>query len=364
MEYHTEGNNKTYYIDEDFAVIGAGREGKVYKIDDNLAAKILRDDVSDDLRRLKARKVTLMINLGKGQDISYLAWPKEKLYDENDRFVGFTMPHINGDMLGRISIDPNLSWRKKIFLAKKLSQAVCEFHEMGHIIGSGLNFYDVMYDDNNGHLTLIDCDSFQIAIDDKTAYPSGVRGDDEYVAPEQQKHHKDKFCVYTKESDDFTLAIIIYQLLSSGFHPFMAHYTRDDGGETKYNRKNNINNGICPICPETCKDPVTGKDLPVGIIKHFSVYPNEIFPPNICELFRKTFVESYIVSDKGIRIAPKNRATAKEWFNALSDVINNLKKCDKNQMHYYHNDFEKCPLCLNEERKTEGDLNEMSHKRQ
>ncbi len=355
MEYHTEGNNKTYYIDEDCATIGAGHEGKVYKIDENLAAKILHDEskMSYYLRELKEKKVTLMINFGKNHDTSYLAWPKEKLYDENNRFAGFTMPHINGDMLGRISIDPNLSWKRKIILARELSTAVCKLHRMGHIIGSGLNFYDVMYDNNTGNLTLIDCDSFQIRIDDNTAYPSGTSGDREYVAPEKQGQCNDIRCVYTKESDYFTLAIIIYQLLSSGIHPFTAHYTREDGEETKYTRKKNIHNGICPIFPETCKDRNTGNDLPIEITKHFPVYPNEIFPPNISVLFRKTFVESYIVSDKGISIAPNERATAEEWFNALSNLLNNLERCTENRMHYYHKDFEKCPLCLNEERISE-----------
>ncbi len=286
-----------------------------------------------------------MINLAKTQDTSYLAWPKEMLYDDRNRFSGFTMPRINGVVLSDTS---DLSWKKKIILARELSKAVCKFHKMGHITAGDFKLSNVMYDDSNGNLTLIDCDSFQIRKNDKTAFPSGVKGDAEYVAPEKQKESKGLLCVYTKESDYFSLAIIIYQLLSSGFHPFHSKYLgEDEDEEANYSRTKNISNGICPIFPETCKDPVTGESLPVGIIKHFPLYPDEVFSPQICELFRKTFIDGYA--------NPKKRATAEEWSNALNDLQNNLEKCKINEKeHRYYKNLEKCPFCLIEERQKDN----------
>ena len=58
MKCHTI-DNKIYDIDVG-NTLGGGGEGSVHGIDDKLAAKILNDKtITDDLRRIKERKVKL-----------------------------------------------------------------------------------------------------------------------------------------------------------------------------------------------------------------------------------------------------------------------------------------------------------------
>jgi hypothetical protein len=59
--------------------------------------------------------------------------------------------------------------------------------------------------------------------------------------------------------------------------------------------------------------------------------------PNLQTLFLKCFKDGHR--------DPSKRPAAYEWKQVLSNAEKNLKKCRKDQSHYYSNHLKKCPLC-------------------
>lgn len=328
MTYYNQ-NKKAYVFDERHP-LGKGGEGAVYKIDSTTVAKILHSNKRGDVRE---KKLQAMIDSAIGQDTQFLAWPKEILYDDLGNFVGYTMPIMTGKTLSKASLDKKLSWENRLVLAINLAAAVNNVHIMGHTVGD-LNINNVMYDITDGTLALIDCDSFNVTDPTtKQLFPCVV-GKDEYIAPELQDNFSGKGKEpFTKESDYFSIAVIVFKLLAYDTHPFNVK-VQAGPSTTKFSRVENIVNGRCIYFPETCRGS------PITKPPSFKLDLDQIFPPNICELFRKTFVDGH--KD------PKARASAKEWYDALRDLLNHLKKCQHNGLHSYYDGFSECPLCLNE----------------
>ena len=283
----------------------------------------------------------------------HFAFPTEILYDEKRNFVGYLRQNVGGNDLVLYPILINrykqdLSWKNRIRLATKLSAAVHNAHTLGIVIvdlaGSFMKW------DDTCRITLLECDRFQITDpnDKKRIYPHTILlFPKEYIAPEMQVNFNSPDRLYTKESDYFSLAVIIYQLLAYTDHPFRVYYKSKSG--SLFNRHEDycdneekeyvesIRHGRCVLFPETCK----GYDIG-GNCRNFRLKPDEVFSPQICELFRRTFVDGH--KD------PNKRATAKEWYMALYDLLSNLKTCDMNPEHRYYKYLNKCPFCLNEER--------------
>lgn len=246
--------------------------------------------------------------------------------------------------------DKELCWKYKLKLAINSSSAIKNAHEIGYIaceldIENNV-FYDT--DSDNGYLGIIDCDSFQVICSQgSTKYqncfndPNYKTLNEAYLAPELQGEFYHDSCIhFTKESDYFSLAVLIYQLLSDDIHPFGFIVSDDEnilGEPDFYLYPENILHGRCFLFPETYEGHKIERrpdDAKLDLA--------ERFPPVICDLFKRTFVDGH--KD------PKKRATAEEWHNALSELLLNLKQCERNPMHYYYKDLEKCPWCLNEER--------------
>ncbi len=73
--------------------------------------------------------------------------------------------------------------------------------------------------DGNGAVTLIDCDSFQIpGPPGHQPYPCVV-GSPEYTAPEIDDFRRQ---FRSQDSDNFALAVLLYQLLGNGSHPYQG----------------------------------------------------------------------------------------------------------------------------------------------
>ena len=326
--------NKDAYEIDNRKLLSKGGAGAIYKIDTDLVAKIFHSNIRSDKME---KKLKTMISSSVGKRTDFMAWPKEILYDDLGNFVGYTMPYINGKTLSKASPDKYLNWDKRLALTINLSAAVHSTHSLGHVVGD-LNTDNAIYD-YNGKLTLIGCDSYHITDPkNKEVYPC-VIGKPEFIAPELQDiFGPDHF--FTKESDYFALAVIIHKLLSYDVHPFAVHYI-GNGSSHEFNVEANINHGRCILFPETCEDCKDEIEKPLL----FRLDLNEIYPPKICELFRKTFVDGH--KD------PKARASAKEWYDVLNDLLKKMKQCTKNQDHYYYDGFAECPLCLNEERRAE-----------
>ena len=205
--------------------IGSGGEGGVYELDGDIqrVAKIWHMERRVDERIVKVSKmcrmdVTLRIN-----DDPVLAWPEELIF-EHRSVVGYVMPKVNNyftlfDCLtpfrrrqNNLSIGPD----DIPVLASRIASIFAVLHANKCYVGD-INPQNILIRRNSLTPIFIDCDSFQI---NDPEYPDvpflSQVGTQEYIAPERAATNSP----IDASMDVFGLAVIVYQLLMGGVHPF------------------------------------------------------------------------------------------------------------------------------------------------
>ena len=210
--------------------LGAGGEGTVYTIvgQPHAVAKIYH---AHRLTKALADKVTAMVadppddesrNDPQLKHVS-IAWPEQVLF-HNGKFVGYVMPKIPKsddlyDLLQpqqRAKQHPHADHRMIYRTARNFATAMAAIHRKKYVIGD-VNFKNALFTDQ-ALITIVDCDSMQVT-DAKGTIHRCLVGLPEYTAPELQGADFGKVN-RTTESDTFGLAVLIFQLLMQGFHPF------------------------------------------------------------------------------------------------------------------------------------------------
>lgn len=344
MAVYKSSSGKIYTLGKQ---LGDGGEGIVSEIqgENSKVAKIYRADrfKTDQDRFTMERKLKAMLDMNISVYVDgkrRLTWPLDILY-ENGSVVGFVMPKINSKYkifdVQRVEmaekIYPNYTWKYAVQFAYNLSVAVKYVHDKNIVIGD-FNQNNISIDTSTGAVILIDCDSFDIR-DPKSGehFPCKV-GLPEMLAPELQTVRNLANGTFTKETDNFSLAIHIFRLLMRNEDPFGGVITMSRSLST-VSANAPIINGECPYVRT-----VSGKEIP-------GRSPTlDMLPVNIQELFKKTF--DYDASTALRRI--KNRATATEWCNALvvlatAEPNPNLQTCTLNPHHVYPKYSSYCPWC-------------------
>jgi len=325
-------NGKVYKTtDKPFA---GGGEGAIYDISGNpdIVAKIFRVDKRTAERE---RKLSIMVGI-KPPHIEQYSWPLDMLY-ENGKFAGYIMRKIVGkENLTSIYVYENRKgspWTLYIAIAKNLSSAVYNFHKLGQVIGD-LNPQNVLVNPNTGLVTLVDTDSYHITDVKSRVYRCEV-GMPEYVAPELQGKHLPSALLptFTKETDLFSLAVLIFSLLMNGAHPFAC---RTIGvSSSGFQPVDNIVNGINPYFMGTRSANI---DIP-PYAPALDSLPNELQ-----HLFKRAFIHG-----------PKNpgsRPTAEEYYYVLKrlEKNENIRVCGANSEHLYYSHAIECPWCKVEQK--------------
>ena len=171
--------------------------------------------------------------------------------------------------------------------------------------------------DRHGRVALIDCDGMQFIDPAGGERFAAANVTPEYCSPEAVRTPGRWL---TREHDHFGLALLVWQFLQDGDHPYEGVPARgpDDGVA------GNILAGACrPFRPELLK-PV---GWPVG----------GLLPPRLRELARRTFVEGHV--------APSRRTTAAAWEAELRDVERDLVTCPRTRDHIYPAETGTCPWC-------------------
>ncbi len=340
-------NGSTYTLD---TFIKKGGEGQVYAIKGEpekvvklYTAKKFRPTkyISDPKTYLREKIETMLDNPVQthlhGQLV--ITWPTDILFDSSHQFCGYVMPRVHVSKSLKSAIDTglqsqlikNYTWKTSVGIAYNLAQAVDLIHSKGYVIGD-LNELNFLVD-HKGHITVIDTDSFNIT-NRKTGktYKCTV-GRDELMPPELQgKDRSRPNTVFTKESDNFGLAIHIFELLMNGVHPFGS--ISSSGGRSTPSTSNgheshNIMNGICPY--------VTG-----GSGKPSKLAPDvKMLPVEIRNLLDRTF--KYTAAQAAAKSTALKRASASDWIAALSHLLN--ENYSKHGTHVYLSSYGKCPWC-------------------
>ena len=164
-----------------------------------------------------------MVRAGQGHTFQYIAWPRDALFNEQSQFCGFIMKKFNGvKSLAELLPEPDLSWKKRVAVAYNLCDVVREIHGMNQCIGD-MNPSNFGIDPARGNIFAFDADSFHFRDEHNHFYPCVV-GLPEYYAPELQRQLKrgqdmrtiNPAGTFNCETDQFALAVLIFQLLFAG----------------------------------------------------------------------------------------------------------------------------------------------------
>ncbi len=332
MIYKGKGGLKYNLENAPFA---QGGEGKVYNIvgEPQKVAKLYKNGLND---LQKERKLLVMVNNPPSKSVmSQIAWPLDVLYDSSNTFVGFVMPKlaINEDLnviyeYGSASKYPNVPWSNKIIIAKNLCAVLDAVHEAGHVVGD-LNPKNISVDPSNGHIIFVDTDSYHIE-DNGAVYRCNV-GMPEYLPVEIQRKMKGGLSAaplptFSKVTDNFALAVHIFQLLMNGTHPFACRVLPSQSSVVFPQPTDNILNGIFPFM-----QPKSGIAIPVY------APPITILPKEMQDLFRKAFIDGHT--------NPNQRPTPEDWYTALTNLERELAHCSKVTHHEYYKGVNACPWC-------------------
>ena len=310
-------------------MIGSGTEGAVYEIKgkETIVAKVFHQKPSDSALE---EKLQSMLNHppSKIKNSTFrIAWPTDLIYQgpPGTQIVGFIMPRINTEQFQEIGVYLNPARRRMrtdnrtkgfsylhlLNLANNLAVCVSNIHENGHVIGD-INSKNILANDR-GQIAVIDTDSFQITDQHTQKIHHCNVGSPEYTPPHLQGI-KFSSVDRTDQDDLFALAVMIYQILIQGHHPYSgvpAH--------TKGRRK--------PI-PTTITEKIK-----IGTFVHLD-------EPKMLQIatqsstaiwkrlpLKRQFKRAFTRSDQ--------RQSARKWADDIEKIAQRVKICPKNSQHYY-----------------------------
>ena len=206
--------------------LGKGGEGKVYHVrgSSNLAAKIYHSDKAAAQRR---EKIEAIVTAHWHESAKGVAFPIDALYATTGQFVGFTMPLVSGTKpihdlyspTSRRTEFPKANFPFLIRTALNIATALAKVHATGCVVGD-VNHSGILVSDN-AMATLIDCDSFQVSVGNKM-FLCKV-GVPDFTPPELQGKRLDHI-QRTQNHDAFGLAVVLFNLLFMGRHPYAGRY--------------------------------------------------------------------------------------------------------------------------------------------
>jgi len=311
------------------SLLKQGGEAAIYKITENrdLLAKIYHNPKQDTLE-----KIRWMIT-NPPEDLAYhhykhrsYAWPERLLFNAQQQFVGFLMPRIRDAAPLLHLINPALRNKTGLVfdrrylhrVAYNLSVVIESIHKQGYVVGD-LNQHNIMFN-RSALVTIIDNDSFQVSTN-KGVFRCLV-GVPEYTAPELQGIHFSKID-RNRFHDNFGLAVIIFQLLMNGNHPFRGKWL-GSGDPPALAEK--IAKGLFPYN----RGPTFPSQPPPDAPRW------ETLPPEIAGLFIRCFIDGHS--------RPDQRPSPNEWSTVLKKTEQRLTQC-RHCAEFFYAHLQSCPWC-------------------
>ncbi|MFT3806316.1 hypothetical protein [Arenimonas sp.] len=221
------------------ALLKSGGAGSVYRLQGSAGevAKIYHAHVD---HAHYERKIEAMLKLSPrlpdlsdgGRSYVQIAWPEATLRDKQGKFLGFLMPAV--DVRATSELECILQERQarslnlptglgaKITLAANLSAVIAELHAQRHYVVDlkpvNLRFYP-----QSLYMAMLDCDGFSIQGQGERFAAPQITPD--YLAPEFQI--KALTPAGEEQQDRFALAVVVFQLLNFGLHPYSGRPMSD-----------------------------------------------------------------------------------------------------------------------------------------
>lgn len=302
--------------------LGEGGEGAVFTTFEkpDVAAKLY----AQPLTKQQIAKLDAMVRASDATLRSVAAWPIATLH-KGPQPVGFTMPLLAAqsplhDLIGpkrRQDLFPHAHWKFLIHTAINLARSFEVLHERSVVVGDVNSSNIFVHRDSRTHL--IDCDSFQIPYNGSVLRCNvGVA---EYQPPELQGRDLARID-RLPHHDLFGLAVMIFQLLFVGKHPFagvLPAHIRNTGAigdnvaaKRFFYGQHAIRNGLRP---------------PPGALNLHAITPQ----------MSAYFVQAFLSE-------PATRPTASAWRTALEDLELKTVACSANAIHRYLQGT-RCPWC-------------------
>lgn len=301
--------------------LGRGGEGSVLAVSgrSDLVAKIYHEPISQE----KVEKLRQMVALKTDRILRLAAWVTDVLQNEKGETVGFLMPRLSfGTAIhelynpaSRRRRFPDADWRFLIRAAANTARAFAVVHAHNHVIGD-VNHGNVVIA-RDATVRLIDCDSYHLNAPERS-FLCEV-GVSTHTPPELQGKSLREIS-RSANHDNFGLAVLIFQLLFMGRHPFSGKFL--GGGE------NTLENSIKERRFAYGDDAAARKMQPPP-----GTLPLAAVPPVVAALFRRAFLEI------------GNRPPARQWADALDELENDLCECRLNSAHFYWKNLAECVWC-------------------
>ena len=340
------------------APLGRGGEGSIYAVesvrragsstpsrpgpnDVRLVVKELAAGRADATRQ--AKLAAMVARQPPASARGQLAWPLDILVKQG-RFVGYVMPQVRsarnlneyyvagpdgiGGPAGR-----GAGYARQLTLAHNLCVAVAAVHDLGQVIGD-LNPANGLVDTASWNVTLIDCDSFHITDAAGHTYRCSV-GMADYLAPEVHAALARAGAgasletidpsPYSRATDLFSLAVLVFALLMNGCHPFACAVDPWRGANIRCPQPlDNIRTGFSPFFERRR-----------GLTTPIYAPSAACLTPELRALFKRAFVRGHA--------HPDARPDARAWAGALRTVLDSLESCPSCGAEHFAG--RPCPRC-------------------
>lgn len=293
-----------------------------------LVAKVYHRPTADHAAKLAAMIARPPVDPMAQHGHASITWPLDRLLPDGEpaRVVGYVMPRIEKALpiaefynpKARLNHCPLFHFGYLLRTAHNLTAAVRAIHEGGYVIGD-LNESNCLVN-NQALVTVVDTDSFQVP-DRGRVFRCPV-GKPEYTAPELQGV---RFGDVDRavEHDNFALAVLLFQLLMQGIHPFAGKFT---GTGEPAGLPERITAGHWPYA---------GGRVPYTANPHAP--PLDVLPMPVRALMHGCFEDGHR--------CPERRPGSRAWQEALRDGEKELVPCSANQQHLFPGPLRRCPWC-------------------
>jgi formylglycine-generating enzyme required for sulfatase activity/serine/threonine protein kinase len=310
--------------------LGEGGEAGVFCVAAmGMAAKIYHRPDPRYADKLKVMLANPPADPASAQGHVSIAWPSDLLLHQG-AFRGYVMPLVEG-MLPLVNFYvPKLRREKRplfdyyylVTAALNVATAMRALHERDYVIGD-VNESNILVSDR-ALATVVDTDSFQVADAATGAIYRCLVGKPEFTPPELQAPGTNFARVdRAREHDSFGLAVMLFQLLMEGTHPFDGVYS---GPGEPPSIDERIAHGHFPHA-----DGASGPNRPKPMAPSFGM-----LEPGLQRLFVQCFVEGHR--------HPSARPDAAAWRVALEKARPLMRTCPANERHR-HWGHVPCPWC-------------------